>query len=53
LDQETGSTIIDLLFELKIREQATLLLVTHDRNLAKRCDRILEVRDGLVSEGKK
>ncbi len=53
LDQETGSTIIDLLFELKEREQATLLLVTHDRALAKRCNRILEVRDGLVSEGKK
>jgi putative ABC transport system ATP-binding protein len=51
LDQETGSTIIDLLFDLKEREQATLLLVTHDRALAKRCDRILEVRDGLVSEG--
>ena len=52
LDQETGSTIIDLLFELKEREQATLLLVTHDSSLAKRCDRLLEVRDGLVSEGK-
>ena len=52
LDQETGSSIIELLFELKTREQATLLLVTHDRALAKRCDRILEVRDGLVSEGK-
>ena len=53
LDQETGSKIIDLLFELKEREQATLLLVTHDRALAKRCNRILEVRDGLVSEGHK
>lgn len=52
LDQETGSSIIDLLFELKTHEQATLLLVTHDKGLAKRCDRILEVRDGLVSEGK-
>lgn len=52
LDQETGSTIIDLLFELKERENATLLLVTHDRALAKRCNRILHVRDGLVSEGK-
>lgn len=52
LDQETGSTIIDLLFELKEKEQATLLLVTHDSSLAKRCDRLLEVRDGLVSEGK-
>ncbi len=53
LDQENGSTIIDLLFELKEREQATLLLVTHDRALAERCNRILEVRDGLVSDGHK
>ncbi len=52
LDQDTGSSIIDLLFELKDKEQATLLLVTHDRALAQRCDRILEVRDGKVSEGK-
>ncbi len=51
LDQETGATIIDLLFELQTKEGATLLLVTHDRNLAKRCSRILEVRDGMVKEG--
>jgi putative ABC transport system ATP-binding protein len=50
LDQETGAKIIDLLFELKARDNATLLLVTHDRALAKRCDRILDVRDGLVRE---
>jgi putative ABC transport system ATP-binding protein len=48
LDQETGQSIIDLLFELKTRENATLLLVTHDRSLAAKCDRILEVRDGKV-----
>jgi putative ABC transport system ATP-binding protein len=53
LDQETGQSIIDLLFELKDREQATLLLVTHDASLAKRCNRILEVRDGLVREGQR
>ena len=52
LDQETGAAIIDLLFELKKKDGATLLLVTHDRNLAKRCGRILEVRDGLVKEGR-
>ncbi|MEP6826830.1 MAG: ABC transporter ATP-binding protein [Aestuariivirga sp.] len=52
LDQETGSAIIDLLFELKTRDGATLLLVTHDRQLAKRCNRILEVRDGTVHEGR-
>ena len=52
LDQETGAGIINLLFELKEKDGATLLLVTHDRNLAKRCGRILEVRDGLVKEGR-
>lgn len=52
LDQDTGSAIIDLLFELKDRDGATLLLVTHDRQLAKRCSRILEVRDGTVHEGR-
>jgi putative ABC transport system ATP-binding protein len=51
LDQDTGQSIIDLLFELKNNEGATLLLVTHDRNLAKRCDRIIEVRDGRLTEG--
>ena len=51
LDQETGSAIIDLLFELKQKDGATLLLVTHDRALAARCDRVLEVRDGRVSAG--
>ena len=53
LDQETGETIINLLVELKQREQATLLLVTHDKSLASRCNRILEVRDGKVTEGRK
>jgi putative ABC transport system ATP-binding protein len=52
LDQETGAAIIDLLFELKEKDGATLLLVTHDRLLARRCNRILEVRDGQVKEGR-
>jgi putative ABC transport system ATP-binding protein len=52
LDQETGAAIIELLFELQQKDGTTLFLVTHDRNLAKRCGRILEVRDGLVKEGR-
>ncbi len=52
LDQETGQSIINLLFDLKDRDGATLLLVTHDRALAQRCSRIIEVRDGKVSEGR-
>lgn len=53
LDQETGQAIIDLLFELKNTQGATLLLVTHDRGLAERCGRIISVRDGQVTEAKR
>jgi putative ABC transport system ATP-binding protein len=49
LDQDTGEAIMQLLFSLREEHGATLLLVTHDRELAKRCDRIITVRDGLIS----
>ena len=51
LDQETGDQIIALLFELRQQEGASLLLITHDRALARRCDRIAEVRDGKIISG--
>jgi putative ABC transport system ATP-binding protein len=51
LDQETGEQIIKLVFELRKQEGASLLLITHDRALAKRCDRIAEVRDGKIISG--
>ncbi len=51
LDQETGGQIISLLFELRQRHDASLLLITHDRALAERCDRIAEVRDGRIISG--
>lgn len=51
LDQETGRQIMDLLFTLKTEDGVTLLLVTHDRALADRCDRIAEVRDGRIIAG--
>jgi putative ABC transport system ATP-binding protein len=39
---------MDLLFTLKQRTGATLLLITHDRSLAKRCDRIVSLADGRI-----
>ena len=51
LDQETGEQIIKLLFELREQDGASLLLITHDRNIAARCDRIAEVRDGRIVSG--
>jgi putative ABC transport system ATP-binding protein len=51
LDIETGGAIMDLLFALKQEEGATLLLITHDQALAKRCSRIASVRDGRITSG--
>jgi putative ABC transport system ATP-binding protein len=49
LDQETGQTIMELLFRLQRERGTTLLLVTHDQELVRRCDRVLEVRDGRIA----
>jgi len=48
LDQETGHTIMDLLFDLQSSGDTTLVLVTHDPDLAARCSRTIEIRDGLI-----
>jgi putative ABC transport system ATP-binding protein len=49
LDAATGHGIIDLLFELRARRAATLVLITHDRDLARRCDRIVRLHDGRIA----
>ena len=51
LDHDTGEQIIKLLFDLRVSDGASLILVTHDRDLASRCDRIAEVRDGKIISG--
>ncbi|MBK5198687.1 MAG: ATP-binding cassette domain-containing protein [Methyloceanibacter sp.] len=48
LDLATGAQVMDLLFTLRERTGATLLLITHDRSLAKRCDRIVSLADGRI-----
>lgn len=53
LDTRTGDNIMDLMFELNRSSSTTLVLVTHDQNLAKRCDRILSLDVGkLVSDSR-
>jgi predicted ABC-type transport system involved in lysophospholipase L1 biosynthesis ATPase subunit len=49
LDSKTGTGIIELLLDLVHRRGKTLLVVTHDENLACRGDRRLEIRDGLLA----
>ena len=48
LDGNTGEAIMDLLFGLRDRHGATLILVTHAPELAKRCDRVIRLRDGRI-----
>lgn len=50
LDSQTGAAIIDMLFGLQARHSATLVLVTHDPGLADRCDRVIELHDGQLTE---
>jgi putative ABC transport system ATP-binding protein len=49
LDAATGSAIVDLMFELCERRDATLLLITHDIDLAARCDRTVRMLDGRLT----
>lgn len=49
LDSKTGEAIIELLLALVRDRRKTLLVVTHDQNLAGRGDRKLEIRDGMLT----
>jgi len=48
LDVATGREIVDLLFHLAEQEQMTMLVVTHNRELAERCSRQLQLAQGLL-----
>jgi putative ABC transport system ATP-binding protein len=51
LDQKTGLKVSDLLFDLNQQSDATLVLVTHEKRLAERCDNIVVIEDGKLQVG--
>jgi putative ABC transport system ATP-binding protein len=53
LDAATGDTIVELLFGRLAETGATLVLITHDADLARRCDRVITMRDGLIVDDRK
>ncbi len=48
LDSVNSESMIDLLFDYTKRSQTSLVIVTHENSIAKRCDRIIELRDGQI-----
>ena len=50
LDEETSGIVFRLLLDLVATEGITLVMATHDRTLAQRCDRLVEMRDGRIHE---
>jgi putative ABC transport system ATP-binding protein len=51
LDAATGNQIIDLMFGLNRERGTTLVLVTHDEALSRRCDRVLRLASGRLVDG--
>lgn len=48
LDGKTGRQVVELLFGLKQKSGATLVLVTHDERLAQQCERTIRMEDGRI-----
>ncbi len=48
LDETNGAAIMDMLFGLREQHGATLVMVTHAPELARRCDRVIRLRDGRI-----
>ncbi|KLI64184.1 ABC transporter ATP-binding protein [Aurantiacibacter marinus] len=49
LDTNTGASVEDALFERRAETGATLIIITHDRKLAERCNRVVTLGDGLIA----
>ncbi|MDP6964019.1 MAG: ATP-binding cassette domain-containing protein, partial [Planctomycetota bacterium] len=50
LDSETGARILELLLDMARKRGTSILLATHDPEIAERCDRIILVSDGIITD---
>jgi len=50
LDGKTGASIVELMMKLHETRKTTMILITHDEGLAKSCQRMVSIRDGLIAD---
>jgi ABC-type lipoprotein export system ATPase subunit len=50
LDSQSGEELLQLLCRLNQQENLTVMLVTHDANIASRADRVIHLKDGKILE---
>lgn len=48
LDSETSRTVMDIFHHLHKNEKKTIVLITHNKDLAQECDRIITLKDGII-----
>jgi putative ABC transport system ATP-binding protein len=53
LDSKTGQEIINIFVNLNKNDKKTIIIITHDLNIAKQCQRIITLRDGKIIDDKK
>ena len=50
LDVATGNDVLSLLIDLNRNDNRTIIIVTHDNQLAEKCDRIIRISDGKITD---
>lgn len=53
LDSETSRIVMDIFHELNIKQKKTIILITHSKELAEECPRIITIRDGKIIDDRK